>query len=59
MKLEKEILTVGFDKNGKANFGVRLSVRELTSSQMKELRGIIPIAISVLENTWRDAPMRL
>ena len=58
MSVKKEILTVGFDKNGEADFGVRMSVCELTFSQMKELRAMLPVAIGVLENTWRDAQMR-
>ena len=58
MSVEKEILTVGFDKNGEADFGVGMSVCELTFAQMKELRAMIPVAIGVLENIWRDAQMR-
>jgi len=54
MSVKYAILTVGFDKNGEAEFGVRATVFDLTHAQMKELRAVIPVAIGVMEQMWRD-----
>lgn len=58
MSVKREILTVGFDKNGEAEFGASASVMDLTFAQMNEVRAIIPVAIGVMEEMWRDAQMR-
>jgi len=58
MSVKDAILTVGFDKNGEAEFGVRATVFDLTHAQMKELRAVIPVAIGVMEQMWRDEQMR-
>ena len=59
MSVQKEILSIGFDKNGEADFAVIiLWLQQLTFDQMKELRAMIPVAIGVLENIWRDEQMR-
>lgn len=55
MSVVKDIITVGFDKNGDADFGVRCIVTELTYDQMKELRAMIPVAIGTMEQMWRDS----
>ena len=58
MSVIVDILTVGFDKNGEAEFGVSGSVLQLTHDKMKELRAMIPVAIGVMEQMWRDEQMR-
>jgi len=58
MSVKNEILAVGFDNNGEAEFGVCASVCALTFDQMKELRAMIPVAIGVMENMWRHEQMR-
>lgn len=58
MSVKREILTIGFDKNGEAEFGANASVMDLTFAQMKEIRAMIPVAIGVMEEMWRDAQMR-
>ena len=58
MSVKDDILTIGFDKNGEAEFGVRCTVEDLTYEQMKELRAMIPVAIGTMEQLWRDEQMR-
>jgi hypothetical protein len=58
MSVKNDILTIGFDKNGEADFGVRCTVCELTYGQMTELRSMIPVAIGVMEQMWRDEQMK-
>ena len=58
MSVEKDIITVGFDKNGDAEFGVRCIVTELTYEQMNEMRAMIPVAIGVMEQMWRDSQIK-
>ena len=53
-----DILIIGFDKNGEADFGVRCTVKTLTFDQMKELRAMIPVAIGIMEQMWRDEQMK-
>lgn len=49
MSVKEIMLSVGFDKNGQADFAA-----DLTYEQMKELRAMIPVAIGTLEQMWRD-----
>lgn len=58
MSVKQAILTVGFDKNGEAEFGVSACVMELTHEDMKELRAMIPVAIGQMERMFYDAQMR-
>ena len=58
MSVENGIITVGFDKNGDAEFGVRCAVLTLTLEQMNELRTMIPVAIGTMEQMWRDEQMK-
>lgn len=58
MSVKHDILTIGFDKNGDAEFGVTCTVTELTFEKMKELRAMIPVAIGVMEDMWRREQMR-
>ncbi len=52
--METPITTIGFDKNGCADFGVNGSIQSLTYEGMQHLRAIIPVAIGIAENMWRD-----
>lgn len=58
MIMVNDIITVGFDKNGEADFGVCCSVQALTLKQMNELRSMITVAIGTMEQMWRDEQMR-
>lgn len=58
MSVKNDIFTVGFDKNGEAEFSVRATVFDLTYEQMKELRAMIPVAIGQMERMWFDEQMR-
>jgi hypothetical protein len=58
MSVQKEILAVGFDKNGEADFGVSMACVNLSFDQMKELRAMIPVAIGQLEELWKNAQMK-
>lgn len=58
MSVKDDILTIGFDKNGAAEFGVRCTVCDLTYEKMKELRAMIPVAIGTMEQMWRDEQAR-
>lgn len=53
MSVKDDILTIGFNKNGEADFSVRVTVCDLTYEKMKELRAMIPVAIGVMEDLWR------
>ncbi len=52
--MERPLITIGFDKNGEADFGVRGDIQDLTLEEMNQLRQIIPVAIKVAENMWHD-----
>jgi len=58
MSVKHEILTIGFDKNGEAEFGANASVMDLSHAQMKEVRAMIPVAIACMEQMFVDAQMR-
>ncbi|MCR4299735.1 MAG: hypothetical protein NUV75_13485 [Gallionella sp.] len=58
MSVKDPVLTVGFDKNGEAEFGVRCTVCDLTSEKMKELRAMISVAIGIMEKMWFEEQMR-
>ena len=58
MSVKDDILTVGFDKNGEAEFGVRATVLGLSFDRMKELRAMIPVAIGTMEQMWHDEQMK-
>lgn len=58
MSVKDDILTVGFDKDGEAEFGVRATVGDLTYERMKELRAMIPVAIGVMEKMFYQAQMQ-
>lgn len=57
--MEKPLITIGFDKNGDADFGVRGDFQELSLEKLNELRQIIPTAIYIAEDMWRSAQPNL
>ena len=52
--MERELITIGFNKDGEADFGIRGDVIDLSLEQMQELRAMIPVAIWCAENIWRQ-----
>ena len=54
MSVKDTIITIGFDKNMEPDFGIGCSIYDLTFAEMKELRAMIPVAIGVMEQMWRD-----
>ncbi len=51
--MNKELITIGFDKNGEADFGINGDLAQLPLEKMKQLREMIPVAIGVAEDMWR------
>ncbi len=51
--MKREIITIGFDKNGEADFGIRADIEQLSLEELKELREIIIVAIYIAEDMWR------
>ena len=58
MSVKNVILTVGFDNNGEAEFGVRATVGDLTYADMKSLRAMTIVAIGVMERMFYEAQMQ-
>lgn len=58
MSVKNDLLTVGFDKNGSMDFGVRCSICDLSYKEMTELRAMIVVAIGTMEEMWRAEQMR-
>lgn len=52
LKPDQALFSIGFDKNGECDFAIRMSVAELSTEGMNELRRMIPVAIAELERTW-------
>lgn len=48
----KELLRVGFDKNGEIDFSIS-GVAELSYEQMKVFREMLIVAIGVAEDVWK------
>lgn len=48
------VITIGFDKNGEADFRISMSIAELSYDQMNDFRRIIPPAIAQSERLWFD-----
>lgn len=53
--MKDAIITIGFDKNGQADFGIRGDIVDLSLEDMNELRRMIPVAIGVAEDMFRRA----
>ena len=49
----KNLITIGFDSDGEANFSVNGSILELSFEEMNELRTMIVVAIGTAEGMWR------
>jgi hypothetical protein len=55
MAVKNFMLSVGFDKNGEAEFDVHLgNVMALSFEEMQRLRAMIPVAITQLERAWTE-----
>ncbi len=50
---DNNLITIGFDKNGECDFGVKADFAELTIKQLNEIRQMIPVAIYIAEDMWR------
>ena len=50
----QEVITIGFDKNGEADFRICMVIASFDYDQMNQLRRMIPLAIAEAENLWRD-----
>ena len=53
MGIERELIAVGYDKNGEVDFGVNCSVINLDYKQMNEIRAMLIVAIGTMEDMWR------
>ena len=53
MSVKRELVTVGFDKNGEFDFGITMSVSNLTFDEMQKLRQMVCVAIGQMEDIWR------
>jgi len=51
--MKRELITIGFNKNGEADFGVRGDLIDLSLEKFNELRIMIPVAIGIAEDMWR------
>lgn len=51
--MKRELITIGFDKNGEADFRIRGDFSGLSYEELNEIRKIIPVAIYVVEDMWR------
>lgn len=51
--MTRDLITIGFDKYGDADFGVRGDLASLTLEEMQKLRAMIPVAIGIAEDMWR------
>jgi hypothetical protein len=57
MSVKEDFLTVGLDKNGQMDFGVRCSVAGLSYERMTQLRAMIVVAVGTMEDMWRREQM--
>lgn len=48
-----DIITIGFNKNGEADFRVSATIAELSVDRMNDLRSMITVAIGTAEDMWR------
>lgn len=60
MSVKREVLSVGFDKNGEADFGIIVATLwNLSPDQMNDLRSTLCAAIGQMERYWLDERMKL
>lgn len=57
MSVKQTLITIGFDKNGEAEFGISGEICALDYKRMQELRAMIPVAIAQGEQMWMRAWM--
>jgi len=50
----REIVTIGFDKNGEADFRINMSISELDRPKMDELCRMMPWALKEALSLWLD-----
>ncbi len=48
----EDLITIGFDRNGEANFKISATIGDLNFDKMQDLRAMIPVAIAQAENMW-------
>ena len=53
MRIEKLLISLGYDKNGEMDFGISSTIETLSLTQLKELREMIVVAIWCAEDMWR------
>ena len=53
LKPEQALVSVGFDKNGEAEFAISMKLEELSLERMNELRTMLVVAIGTAEDIWR------
>jgi hypothetical protein len=53
--MTQEIITIGFDKDGEADFAISGSLGNLDPNKMNDLRSMIVVAIGTAEEMWRKA----
>ena len=56
--MKNAIITIGFDKNGEADFSVSGEIMDLNLLKMTELRAMIPVAIGTAEDMFRRAKQK-
>jgi hypothetical protein len=52
---ETILMEIKLDKYGKADFGIYGTFGALTLEQLNDVRAMIPVAIFVAEDSWRNA----
>lgn len=51
--MKDALITIGFDKNGEADFGIRADLSTLSLERMNQIRMMIPVAIGTAEDMFR------
>jgi len=54
VKMERRYLEVGY-KKGEMDFGINMSIKELSLEEMKKFREMCCVAIHVAEESWAEA----
>lgn len=55
MRQYTPIISIGFDKNGEEDFEISGAVSDLTLSRMNDLRRMIPVAVGIFEDMFRQS----
>lgn len=56
--MNKEIITIGFNKDGEADFSISAEIYGFDLKKMNELRAMIPVAIGTAERMFTVAQER-